>query len=85
MSDGLVYVTAPNCHFCEEGWSIVQRLGAETGLSVERIDWDSTKAAELAGHATAMFPPALYLGQKLLGYGRLSERRLRKLLRGIAA
>ena len=85
MSDRLVYVTTPNCHFCEEGWSVVQRLGAEAGTPVERIDWDDPRAAELTADDPPMFPPALYLEKALLGYGRLSERRLRKLLRGVAA
>jgi hypothetical protein len=80
-----VYVTAPNCHFCEEGTAVVQRLAAETGLPLERADWHSAQAMELAEHEQPLFPPALYLGQRLLGYGRLSERRLRKLLRTVAA
>ena len=85
MSDGLVYVTTPSCHFCEEGAAVVDRLSRETGLPAERLDWDDARAVELVREEPPLFPPALYLGRRLLGYGRLSERRLRKLLRGMAA
>jgi hypothetical protein len=81
----LVYVTAPNCHFCEEGKAIVDHLAVETGLSIAHIDWDSPRATELIERERPLFPPALYLSERLLGYGRLSERRLRRLMREVAA
>ena len=80
-----MYVIAPNCHFCDEGSRIVERLATETGLQIERVDWGAPRAHELAERDRPMFPPALYLGSTLLGYGRLSERRLRKLIHRAAA
>ncbi|HZD80039.1 MAG TPA: hypothetical protein VE646_08365 [Actinomycetota bacterium] len=87
MSTGarLSYVTVPHCHFCEDGRAIVRRLSADSGIPAEHLDWHSDAGARLLAIEPAPFPPALYLGDRLLGYGRLSERRLRKLLRRIPA
>ena len=80
----LVYVTAPNCHLCEHGREVVDRLAAEKGFAVEEIAWDSERATALIERDGVALPPALYLGEDLVGFGRLSERRLRKLLREAA-
>jgi hypothetical protein len=79
-----VYVTAPDCHLCENGREIVGRLAAEKGFAVEEISWDSERGAQLVARDGAPFPPALYLGETLLAYGRVSERRLRRLLKEAA-
>jgi hypothetical protein len=84
-TQSLTYVTAPNCHFCEEGRAIVVHLAQESGFPVEEVEWGSAQATKLTKHEPPLFPPAVYLDEKLLGYGRLSERRLRKLMREVAA
>jgi len=82
--NAFVYVTDRDCHLCEHGREIVGSLAAEKGLAVEEIPWHSERGAALVGRDGVVFPPALYLGQRLVGYGRLSERRLRKILREAA-
>ncbi|HWO70303.1 MAG TPA: thioredoxin family protein [Actinomycetota bacterium] len=79
----LIYVTAAGCHLCEEGRTVARRLAAERGLALEELDLDDPRARALAARAGPAFPPALYLGETLLGYGRLSERALRRRLRGL--
>ena len=80
--DRFVYVTAPDCHLCEHGRAIVVGLlAAEKGFAVEEVAWDSERGTALIERDGVPFPPALYLGDALLAYGRMSERRLRKLLK----
>jgi hypothetical protein len=77
----LVYVTAPDCHLCEHGREVLGRLAAEMGFTVEKVVWDSAPGAALTQRDGVPFPPALYLGEMLVAHGRLSERRIRRLLR----
>jgi hypothetical protein len=81
----LVYLTAPDCAFCTDGRPIVQRLGREMGLEVAELAWDSPRGKALVGRESAFFPPAVYLDDRLLGYGRVSERKLRKQLAKVPA
>ncbi len=81
----LVYITASDCHLCGDGRPVVARLADEIGASVRELDWDGVEAQALLRSGGALFPPALYLDDRLLGFGRLSERRLRKLMRTVPA
>lgn len=81
----LVYITATDCHLCADGRAIVARLADEIGAPVRELDWDGVEARALLERGGALFPPALYLDDRLLGFGRLSERRLRKLTRTVPA
>jgi hypothetical protein len=81
MSAGrLVFLTAPDCAFCTDGRGIVQRVADELGLEYAELPWDSARGQALVERGGAFFPPAIYLDERLLGYGRVSERKLRKLL-----
>ncbi len=80
----LVYLTAPDCHLCEHGREIVASLAEERGFAVQEIAWDSAEGVALIERDGVPFPPALYLGDTLLAYGRLSARRLRRLLQEAA-
>jgi hypothetical protein len=81
----LVYLTAKNCHLCGDGRAIVARLADAIGASVRELDWDDVEAETLRARGGALFPPALYADDRLLGFGRLSERRLRTLVRTVPA
>jgi len=81
----LRYLTAPDCHLCARGRSVVDALARDLGLSVEEIPWADDRAATLVAHDGVPFPPALYHGDRLLGFGRLSERRLHRLLDQVRA
>lgn len=83
MGGHLLYVSAPDCHLCERGRSIVNDLAAEAGLEVVELGWSDATARGLTERDVVPFPPALYLDDRLLGYGRLSERRLRKQMAGV--
>jgi hypothetical protein len=88
MERGLLHttlVTAPECHLCEHARRVLSRLQRAWPLVVEEVDWRSSEGQALIQQDSVPFPPALYVGGELYGYGRLSEGRLRRLLEGRAA
>jgi len=71
----LVLVTSPDCHLCVHARSVLAALG----LDAREVDVESDEARELAaGGVPLAFLPVLAESGRLLAYGRLSERRLRK-------
>jgi glutaredoxin len=71
----LLLITARDCHLCVHARSVLAALS----LDAREVDVDSDEAAELAARGVALaFLPVLFDGERVLAYGRLSERRLRK-------
>lgn len=75
----LILVTADGCHLCDRAQAVLGSLGVEAReLSVE-----SDEARALVERGVALsFLPVLTDGQRVLAYGRFSEKRLRKELSG---
>lgn len=72
---GLVYVTAGDCHYCEHGRGVLDALG----IGRNEIQADSEQAERLAEHGIPLsFLPVLTDGERVIAYGRFSERRLRR-------
>lgn len=80
MSTGtatLTFVTGHGCHLCEHGRSVLERVG----VAVREVDVDSAEADALAAAGVPLaFLPVLLEGTRVVAYGRLSERRLRRTL-----
>jgi hypothetical protein len=75
MSKQLVFVTSHDCHLCEHGREVLAVLG----LAARELDVESVEAQELAGQGVPLaFLPVLWDGERVLAYGRFSEKRLRK-------
>ena len=75
MSNQLVFVTSHDCHLCEHGREVL----AELRLAARELDVESAEAQELASQGVPLaFLPVLWDGERVLAYGRLSEKRLRK-------
>lgn len=72
---GLVLITGRDCHLCERAHEVLGLLS----LKAHEIDVDSPEAHELAasGVPLAMLP-VLWDGERVLAYGRFSERALRR-------
>ena len=71
----LVYVTARDCHLCEHGRAVLRALGVEAA----EVDVASGEAERLAAAGIPLvFLPVLTDGHRIVAYGRLSEKRLRK-------
>ena len=79
MTSRLTLVTAVDCHLCGHARSVAHRLAAELKLEIEELAWDSP-AADAVRRDGVPFPPALYAGDELLGYGRISEGGVRRRL-----
>ena len=73
--NGLLYITTDDCHLCEHGREVLDTLEV-----VRREIGDSSEeAAALAERGIPLsFMPVLTDGQRVIAYGRLSEKRLRK-------
>jgi glutaredoxin len=75
----LVLVTAADCHLCAHAREVLEKIGREEPLAVREIDVESDEARDLAEAGVPLaFLPVLWDGSRVLGYGRLSERRLRR-------
>ena len=71
----LVFVTSNDCHLCTHGHYVLERLG----LGAREIDVVSDEAQALAGAGAPLtFLPVLWDGNRVVAYGRFSEKRLRR-------
>lgn len=73
-------LTAEDCHFCEQGKHTLHKLAHDFPLEVEEVSLESEGGRELAEQFGVLFPPGLFLDGSFVGFGRISERKLRKLL-----
>lgn len=78
-------LTAPDCHFCSDAREILRRLAGEYPLSIEEIDIVSPEGQEMAQFHGVVFPPGIFVDGECVGYGRPSERKLRRELARHAA
>ena len=76
----ITLLTRTDCGLCEHAKHVLARIGADHPLVVEEISLDSPQGRTLAAHAGLAFAPGLLLDGAPFGYGRLSERKLRKSL-----
>ena len=79
MTSRLTLGTAVDCHLCEHARSVAHRLAAELKFEIRELAWDSPEA-DVVRRDGVRFPPALYAGDQLLGYGRISEGGVRRRL-----
>ncbi len=79
MTSRLTLVTAADCHLCAHARTVASRLAAEFKVEIGELAWESPEA-DIVRRDGVPFPPALYVGDELLGYGRISEGRVRRRL-----
>jgi hypothetical protein len=73
-------ITAADCHLCEHARSVLGSLVEETSLVISEVSWESDQGRILVSRDGVAFPPAVYVDGVLAGYGRISQRALRKRL-----
>ncbi len=83
MTSHLTLVTAVDCHLCEHARSVAHRLAAELKFEIRELAWDSPEA-DVVRRDGVPFPPALYAGDQLVGYGRISEGGVRRRLASVS-
>ncbi len=73
----LVFITSHDCHLCDHGRAVLDELG----LATRELDVESDEAQALAENGLPVsFLPVLTDGERVIAYGRFSEKRLRKQL-----
>lgn len=74
-TDTLALVTADDCHLCEHGRQVLAALA----IDAREIALDGDEAAALAARGIPLgFLPVLVDGERVVAYGRFSEKRLRR-------
>lgn len=76
----VTYVTAPACHYCEHGRTVLAELAERIPLEVREVALDSDEGRRLLATHRFAFPPAVIVDGRLVAHGRLSARRLARLL-----
>jgi glutaredoxin len=74
----LLILTEANCGFCEDAKEIATRLSRDYDLTVKTLELNSAEGQELAVRGGVMFPPGIFIRGEPFGYGRPSERALRR-------
>lgn len=73
-------VTASACHLCGHAREILTRISRTWPVALSEVQWASPDGQQLVRRDGVPFPPALYIDGALVGYGRVSEGRLRRIL-----
>lgn len=73
-------LTASGCHLCEHGRDVLDGLAAEGLCTWRSVDADSREGEELSAGAPPLRPVLFDADGRILAYGRLSARRLRRTL-----
>jgi glutaredoxin len=76
----ITLLTQADCLMCDHAKQILARVAEDTPLTVEEVDLRSDAGRRLAAEAGVLFAPGVLLNGQPFGYGRLSERKLRKTL-----
>lgn len=72
----LVLLTAPDCHLCAHGRTVLDELAAKGVLSWREVNADSDEGRRLAVSAPPLRPVLLDASGTVLAYGRLSRRQI---------
>ena len=76
----MTLITAVDCHLCDHARQVLASIAGQLQLTVSEVPWDSDHGRLLVSRDGVAFPPAVYIDGSLAGYGRISERALRKRL-----
>jgi len=76
----IVVLSQPECQFCDDAEVILARLAGLYPVSVRRIALHTPQGQDLATRHGVLFAPGIVVNGRLVSYGRLSERRLRRFL-----
>src|SRR3972149_3771936 len=76
----VVLVTAVGCHLCDDAKVVLADLGHRFNLDVREVDLSTDEGTALARRFGAPFPPLLFVGGAYVGHGRVSRRRLNRVI-----
>ena len=78
----LVLLTSQDCHLCAHGREVLGALASEGRLSWREVDAESAEGLRLAAAAPPLRPVLFEPDGRIVAYGRLSAKRLRRQLHG---
>lgn len=73
-------VTAAGCHLCDDAKSLLGDLEPRYHLDVREVDLLGQEGVALATQFRAPFPPLLLVDGRYVGHGRVSRRKLIRVL-----
>lgn len=76
----VVVVHSAGCHLCDDALGALEELSREFPLTVRTVDFDAPEGRELRRRYRPPMPPLILVDGELFGWGRLSRRKLRRLL-----
>lgn len=76
----ITLLSQADCQLCEHAKQVLAEIARDVPITVEEIDLASETGRRLAAAAGMLFAPGVLLDGRPFGYGRLSERKLRKAL-----
>ena len=76
----ITLLTQTDCHLCVHAKEVLARVGADHPLEVEEVSLAADRGRALAAEAGVLFAPGILLDGVPFGFGRLSERKLRRAL-----
>ena len=78
MTVEVTLLTQDACGFCDDAKQVLDRLAGEFPLAVTEVDLRTAEGERLAVEGGIMFPPGIFVDGEPFGYGRPSERKLRR-------
>jgi hypothetical protein len=73
-------LTQDDCAMCEHAKQVLARVGADHPLEVREIGLATPEGQDLALRHGVLFAPGVLLDGESFAHGRLSERKLRRVL-----
>lgn len=74
----ITLLTQPDCGSCDHAKQVLDEVGRDYPLRVEEIPLDSAAGRRLAAAGGVLFAPGIFVDGQPFGFGRLSQRRLRR-------
>jgi hypothetical protein len=82
---GVLVVTSPSCHFCDDALGLLEELAETTPLQMETVPLSSEQGRALLVRHRVPFPPIVLVDGEFFGYGRISRRKLEAHLMSLMA
>lgn len=70
----------PSCSLCDHAKAVLARVAVDHPLTVTEVGLDTEPGRELAERGGVLFAPGIFVDGRPFGFGRLSEKRLRRAL-----
>ena len=76
----ITLLTQQDCSFCDHAKQVLARVDEDIPLHVTEVDLNTPAGQQLATEAGVLFAPGVLVDGRPFSFGRLSERRLRRVL-----